>query len=100
MYFIHIFLLSFHSCYLVKVNLHLVKLSSQSVSSLYINHVILHFTQQSLLGLLQRSTLGVQSFNLFLSLLQMGGKLFPVENDNYAMRNYENKYQKKRYILY
>ena len=54
---------------LVKVSLLLVKVGSQTIGSLHINHEVLNLTLESLLGLLQRSTLGVDGLNLFLSLL-------------------------------
>ena len=63
--------------YFVKVPLFFVKaVTSQCVFPLYINHEVLHF-KQSLLGLLQRGTFGVDSLNLLLSLLQTLSKLFP-----------------------
>ena len=43
--------------HLVKVPLLLVKVGSQSVGPLHINHEILHLTLESLFGLLQRGTL-------------------------------------------
>ena len=63
--------------YLVKVPLLLVKVGSQSVSPLHIDHEVLHLTQESLLGLLQRGTLGVGSLNLLLSILKALSQLFP-----------------------
>jgi len=65
--------------HLVEVPLLLVKVGSQSIGSLHINHEILHFTLESLFGLLQRGTLGIHSLYLFLSLLKTLGKLFPVK---------------------
>ena len=54
---------------LVKVPLLLVKIGSQTIGSLHIHHEVLNLTLESLLGFIQRSTLGVDSLNLFLSLL-------------------------------
>ncbi|CAG6010318.1 unnamed protein product [Menidia menidia] len=58
---------------LIKVPLLLVQVGSQSISSLHINHEVLHLPLQPLLGLLQRSTLGVDRLNGFLSILKALG---------------------------
>ena len=68
--------------YLVKVPLLLVKVGGQRISSLHINHEVLHLSLQPLLGLLQRGTLGVHSLDALLSILQALGKLFPVTKKN------------------
>lgn len=65
--------------YLVKVPLFLVKVCSQTIGSLHINHEVLHLTLESLFGLLQRCTFGVHSLNLFLCLLQTLSQLLPVK---------------------
>lgn len=66
--------------YLVKVPLLLVKVGSQRIGSLHINHEVLHLTLESLFGLLQRSTFGIYSLNLFLCLLQALSQLLPTIN--------------------
>ena len=70
------------STHLVKVPLLLVKVGSQSIGPLHINHEVLHLTLESLFGLLQRGTLGIHSLNLFLSFLKALGKLFPVKEQH------------------
>ena len=64
---------------LVKVSLLLVKRSSQSISSLHVDHQVFHFTLQSLFGLFQRGTFGIHSLNGLLCILKTLGKLFPVK---------------------
>ena len=66
--------------YLVKVPLLFVQVGGQPISPLHVNHEVLHLTLEPLFGFLQRSTLGVHSLNLLLSLLKALGKLFPVKN--------------------
>ena len=66
------------SYYLVKGPLLLVQVGGQPISSLHINHEVLHLTLEPLFGLLQRCTLGVHSLNLLLSLLKTQGQLFPL----------------------
>lgn len=66
--------------YLIKVPLFLVKVGSQSISSLHINHEILNFILQTLLGLFQRGTFGIHSFNGLLSILQTLSKFSPTSN--------------------
>ena len=66
------------SKHLIEVPLFLVQVGSQTVGSLHINHEVFHFTLESLLGLFQRGTLRVHSFDLFLSLLKTLGQLLPV----------------------
>ena len=73
--------------YLIKVPLLLVKVGSQTISSLYINHEVLHFTMKPLLGLLQRGTLWVHSLNALLSFLQTLGKLFPAVSKYFLVLN-------------
>ena len=73
--------------YLIKVPLLLVKVGSQRIGSLHINHEVLHLTLQPLLGLLQRGALGVHSLNGFLSILQALGKLFPIVKKNLLVLN-------------
>merc|ERR1719481_2288688 len=62
--------------HLVKGPLLLVQVGGQPISSLHINHEVLHLTLEPLFGLLQRCTLGVHSLNLLLSLLKTQGQLF------------------------
>ena len=69
--------------YLVKVPLLLVKVGGQRISSLHINHEVLHLTLKPLLGLLQRGTLGVHSLDGLLSILQALGKLFSCHEEEY-----------------
>ncbi|TNN43809.1 hypothetical protein EYF80_046016 [Liparis tanakae] len=54
------------------------QVGSQSVGSLHVDHEVLHLGVQPLLGLLQRSTLGVHSLDGFLGILKALGELFPV----------------------
>ena len=66
------------STHLIEVPLLLVEVGGQAVSSLHVNHEVLHLSLESLLGLLQRGTLGVHSLDLLLSLLETLGQLLPV----------------------
>ena len=83
--------------HLIKVPLLLVKVGSQSIGSLNVNHEVLHLTLQPLLGLLQGGALGVHSLNGFLSILQALGKLFPVVKRNYLILS-EQRQQKWIYF--
>ena len=81
--------MSILTIHLIKVPLLLVKVGSQTISSLHINHEVLHLTLQPLLGLLQRGAFGVHSFNGFLSILETLGKLFPAGKKKLIIFNYE-----------
>ena len=67
------------SNHLIKVPLFLVEVGSQTVGPLHIDHEVFHLTLESLLGLLQRGTLGIHSLDLLLSFLKTLGKLLPVD---------------------
>ena len=56
--------------YLVKVLLLLVQSCAGSICSLYVNHQVFHLVLQPLLCLFQGSTFGIDSFNVFLCILQ------------------------------
>ena len=64
--------------HLIEVPLFLVQVGGQTVGSLHVDHEVFHLTLESLLGFLQRGTLGVHSFDLLLSLLETLGQLLPV----------------------
>ena len=67
------------SKHLIEVPLFLVKVGSQTIGPLHINHEVFHFTLESLFGLLQRGALGIHSLDLLLSLLKTLGELLPVD---------------------
>ena len=60
---------------LVKVLLLLIQSSAGSIGSLHINHQVLHFILQPLLCLFQGGTFGIDSFHMFLCILQTLGQL-------------------------
>lgn len=63
--------------YLIKVPLLFVQGCAGSICPLHINHEVLHLILQPLLCLLERSTFCVDSFHVFLSILQPLGQLLP-----------------------
>ena len=67
------------SKHLIEVPLFLVKVGSQTIGPLHINHEVFHFTLESLFGLLQRGALGIHSLDLLLSFLKTLGELLPVD---------------------
>ena len=81
---------------LIKVPLFLVEVGGQTVGPLHINHEVFHFTLESLLGLLQRGTLGIHSLDLLLSLLKTLGELLPVEWNQVIMSNI---FYSERYLM-
>ena len=79
------------SKHLIKVPLFLVKVGSQTIGPLHINHEVFHFTLESLFGFLQRGALGIHSLDLLLSFLKTLGELLPV--DQFLMEsNYYEQY--------
>ena len=68
----------FPCLHLVKAPLLLVQVGSQGVGPLNINHEVLHLSLQPLLGLLQRSTLGIGGLDGLLSLLETCSQFLPV----------------------
>ena len=63
--------------YLVEVPLLFVQGCAGSVCSLHVNHEVLNFILEPLLGLLKGGAFGVHSFYMFLSILQTLGQLLP-----------------------
>ena len=80
------------SKHLIEVPLFLVQVGGQAVGSLHINHEVFHFTLESLLGLLQRGTLGIHCLDLLLGILKALGELLPVDRCRIGSNYCENIY--------